>query len=76
MFRGVFEVPAGGSKSDREVIRLCNRIYGIAGKLCQPGDAFDTRWEVGWRMLGTELERLAAVLQRPSPPSVAARASR
>lgn len=60
---GVFELPVGCSASDREVIRLCNRIYGIAGELCQPSEAFDTRWEAGWALLRTELERLVAVLR-------------
>jgi hypothetical protein len=65
---GVFEVPAGGSESERQMIRLCNRIYGIAGELCQPSEAFDTRWEAGWNLLSIELERLSAVLQAQGPP--------
>lgn len=72
---GVFEVPVGGSESDGEVIRLCNRIYGIAGELCQPSEAFDTRWEAGWTLLSIELDRLAAALQTPAPPE-ASRANR
>jgi hypothetical protein len=69
---GVFDVPASGSESDREVIRLCNRIYGIAGELCQPSEAFATRWETGWKALSIELHRLAVLLQNLEAPSTGA----
>lgn len=59
---GVFVAPLGVSEGERNVIQLCNRIYGIAGELCQPSESFDTRWEDGWELLSAELERLRTQL--------------
>lgn len=59
---GLFVVPQGASETERNVIQLCNRIYGIAGELCQPSESFDTRWEDGWALLSAELDRLRTQL--------------
>jgi hypothetical protein len=59
---GLFIAPHGASEKECKVIQLCNRIYGIAGELCQPSESFDTRWEDGWVLLSVELGRLRTQL--------------
>lgn len=67
---GVFSRSAtGASANELEVLRLCERIYAIAGELCQPSESFDTRWEHGWAGLREELARLREVLgELPAVP--------
>lgn len=60
---GVFPSSTGTSATNVEVLRLCERVYAIAGELCQPSESFDVRWEKGWEALREELDRLRALLQ-------------
>lgn len=63
---GVFRVAPNATGSEAEVLRLCERIYGIASELCQPSESFDTRWEQGWAELREELCRLRAAVGAPT----------
>jgi hypothetical protein len=68
---GVFPAPSPSSRTDAEIIALCNRVYATARELCQPSESFDVRWESGWRALSVQLEQLqAALVRRRIPASV------
>jgi hypothetical protein len=59
---GVFRSAAGSGAKEIEIMRVCGKIYAIAGELCQPSESFDTRWEHGWASLREELDRLRELL--------------
>jgi hypothetical protein len=67
---GVFRSATGANAHELEILRLCERIYSIAGDLCQPSESFDTRWEHGWAGLREELGRLRELLRGwPTAPA-------
>ena len=55
---------------DRELLRRCRRVQAIAGRLCQPSESFDVRWETGWAELREELDGMrSAVAARGLAPA-------
>lgn len=60
---GDFPMVAKTRAMDVDVLGRCERIYAIAGELCQPSESFDARWEEGWASLRIELDDLRTLLE-------------
>jgi hypothetical protein len=55
--------PPSSSGRARKIAEVCNRILLESGKLSQRSAALDERWQDGWMLLKTELDRLQVLLQ-------------
>ena len=56
---GPFVLPAAASTRDREIVELCNSIYEETRSLCQPSEALEDRWRLGWARVSARLDALA-----------------
>ena len=48
-----------------ELLRLCESLLARTRSLCQPSEALDSRWRVGWLTVNEDLQRLEVVLRMP-----------
>ncbi len=55
-------VDRSASEWTRRVAQSSNVILGQAQALCQPSEALDVRWKLGWRRLDTALRELECLI--------------
>lgn len=48
-----------------ELLRLCESVLVRTRSLCQPSEALDSRWRVGWLSVNEDLQRLEVALRMP-----------
>jgi len=60
---GVYEPWPGMSPLSLELIQTCNRIYADSEALCQPSEALDVRWRLGWDAIQRDLLQVEALLR-------------
>lgn len=44
--------------ANAEIVELCNGILDLSDHLCQPSEAFDSRWQAEWLLVRTGLLEL------------------
>ena len=46
-----------------EILQVCSSLLAKARSLCQPSEALDTRWRLGWSAVCDDLELLERLLK-------------